>query len=136
MDYVDVQPGDVLIVPPGWMIHTEAHNTSLFLDIQSPSLEQVKLLEAMSTRLPFPGSLEKNEKIVYAQVYLAHVLSRIHGLSSIRGYGAKLYNARYSLMFPENSLFMQQQTFQCFADAPDFHKDVVDKYVLSFHVSY
>jgi hypothetical protein len=124
---VDAAPGDVVVVPPGWMVHTEAHNLSMFLDIHSPSYEQVKLLEAMSTRLPFPGSLKQDEKIIYAQVYLVHVLSRINGLVSIRGYATKLYNARYSFMFPEDSLFMQQHAFSCFADRPDYHQSVLDK---------
>lgn len=109
------------------MIHTEAQNATIFLDIHSPSMEQVKLLEALSMRLPFPGSLTNDEKIVYAQVYLVHVLSRIHGLSSIRAYANKLFQARYSVLFPENSLYMQQQTFQCFADQEEFHAATVDK---------
>lgn len=129
MQYLDAQPSDVLLIPPGWLVHTEAHNLSMYMDIQSPSMEQVKLLEAMSTRLPFPGALTKDEKIIYAQVFLAHVLSRINGLTSIRSYAMKLYHARYGILYPENSLFMQQQTFSCFADQPEFHETVINRYL-------
>lgn len=65
---VHLEPGDVLFVPPGWSVYHSALNLSLTLDVMGPSGEQVRLLEALSTKYPFPANVSQDKKIIYAQV--------------------------------------------------------------------
>lgn len=63
-----LEPGDVLFIPPGWSAYHSALNLSLTLDVMSPSNEQVRLLEALSTKFPFPANITQDKKVIYAQV--------------------------------------------------------------------
>ncbi len=106
-------------------MYQAALSLSLSMDIFSPSVEQVRLLEALSTKLPLPTDASKSQQVVYAQVFIAHVLSRIEGITSIHNFAQRLYKSRYSLLYPENSLLMQNNKFDCFADRPEFHEEVI-----------
>lgn len=128
----ELQPAEVLYIPPGWLVYTESVNLSVILDVYSPAAEQVQLLEATSTKLPFPDDLSSDERVIYTQVFLVHVLSRIDGINSIKSYSRKLMKSRYGILYPENSLFIQQSRFSCFRDNEDYHNSVLNKYEFFF----
>ncbi len=126
-----LRPGDFLYIPPFWAVHTESKvGMATILDVASPSWEQMALMEAWHMKLPLtdpalyvsnnnkngPGDgdvhVSEVERIVAAQVYLVHILSRIHslreaGLRSPRDYVRKLYYSRYAQLYPPSSLFMK-----------------------------
>jgi hypothetical protein len=74
IQYVTLQPGETLFIPPGYLVHTEAQNMSVYMDVLSPSIEQVIFLETMSLSFPFPGNLTKDERIVYGQVRIIRII--------------------------------------------------------------
>lgn len=60
-------PGDVLYVPPYHFVHVETTGAAaVALDVLSPSLEQLILLEAYSQPVPFKNTTEKIEERVLA----------------------------------------------------------------------
>lgn len=46
-------------------------------------------------------------------MYLVHVLSRIHGVTSTKAVAQQLYKRRYAKLFPPDSLFFQKTTLEC-----------------------
>jgi hypothetical protein len=54
---VTLEKGEVLMIPPGYFLHTEAKSLSMSVDILAPSMEQMILLEILS--LPIPCLLER-----------------------------------------------------------------------------
>ena len=60
-------------------------------------------------------------------MYLVHLLSRIHGIKSILHYSNSLYHSRYSSIFPEDSLFIQQNNFYCLRDKSSLYNSIIDK---------
>lgn len=68
---VTITAGEVLYVPPGYMVHTESTitNISISLEILSPSKEQILLLESLMIPLPFSiVNKTMEEKIISTQV--------------------------------------------------------------------
>ena len=70
-----LNPGEIAHIPPGYMVFTEAINPSVFIDVLSPSREQILLWEAMMTPVPMVKLENKNsdsftmdEKMVFTQV--------------------------------------------------------------------
>jgi hypothetical protein len=66
------------------MYRFEAVTTSFMVEVPSASQEQLHLLEAYATLLPLGNFTTEEDKIVSAQVYLVHFLSRIKEISSPR----------------------------------------------------
>ena len=126
---VKLTPGDSLYIPPYWAVHAHGGTgLSTVLDVGSPSWEQMALMEAWHMRLPLtdPGLYSRGnnnpeagvqvsglERVVAAQVYLVHILSRTRSLretglmKSPRDFVRSLYYSRYAQMYPPTSLFMQ-----------------------------
>jgi hypothetical protein len=128
---VQLRAGDVLYVPPYWSVHTEAASLSVLLDVLSLSQEQLLLTPAFYMEMPFVQELtqSKEQRIVSAQVFLVHVLSRVHGVFSVQKYAQALYRSRYSALFPENGLFLRKRRqFQCLRDQPALYNSIVDRY--------
>jgi hypothetical protein len=137
LEIVELSPGETLFVPPGYAVLAEAKSLAITIDILSPSREQVLYMEALMTPLPMiryadqfntnPPPLSEDERIIYTQVYLAHLISRIDGISSIGRYVRKLYKSRYSLQFPLDSLSMQilASSFDCYKNQPKLHEQIV-----------
>jgi hypothetical protein len=48
-------------------------------------------------------------------------------IQSIKSYSRKLLRSRYSLLYSENSLFIQQNKFSCFRDKPDKHEKIMKR---------
>ena len=83
MEYTALSPGEALYIPPGYMVATEATSASVFLDILSPSKEQILLTEAILTPVPMrkmtvngkaidESSLTSDDRIIITQVrYIA-----------------------------------------------------------------
>jgi len=68
---VTITAGEVLYVPPGYMVQTESTitNISISLEILSPSKEQILLLESLMIPLPFSiVNKTMEEKIISTQV--------------------------------------------------------------------
>lgn len=126
---VTLRAGEVLYVPPYWMVHSEAHSLSAVLDVLSVSLEQRLLLPAWYSELPFAQAalLSSEERIVSAQVFLVHVLSRVHGVASVLKFARALYQSRFAALYPEEGLFMQRSAFQCLRDQPSLYNSIVKK---------
>lgn len=126
---VHLQAGEVLYIPPYWMVHSESHSISVILDVLSVSLEQRLILPAWYTELPFdPQALHTTEqRIVSAQVFLVHVLSRVQGVSSVLKFANALYQSRFAALYPEDGLFMQRSTFQCLRDQGRVYNENVSK---------
>ncbi len=127
-----VNPGDIIYIPPYWYVHIESHHQlSLTLDVLSVSKEHLLLQNIWHMQLPFNNDTitTKNGRIVSAQVYLMHLLSRLHGFESPKRFSKLLYKIRYSKLYVENSLFMQSERnkFQCLRDTPSAHMDIVRK---------
>lgn len=79
MQSVVVNAGETLFIPPGYMVYSEAIFPSVFLDVLSPSKEQILLMEAMMTPVPMQKatvdkkedpnkSLTADEQIIFTQV--------------------------------------------------------------------
>lgn len=127
-----VNPGDVIYIPPYWYVHIESrHQLSLTLDVLSVSKEHLLLQNIWHMQLPFNNDTitTKNGRIVSAQVYLMHLLSRLHGFESPKRFSKLLYKTRYSKLYVENGLFVQssRNKFQCLRDTPSAHMDIVRK---------
>eukprot|EP01039_Chlorochromonas_danica_P004927 gene4927-5409_t len=133
----DVESGQVLYIPPGWMVLSEAQETlSITLDILSVSKVQMYQLEALALPLPFSTTTTTEfvsshhsesiaaSRIIRTQVFLVHVLSRIHGIKTIKQYGRKLYTTRYQSLLPENSLEIRQSNFTCYKHGSDKDDDL------------
>jgi hypothetical protein len=126
---VELQSGDVLYVPPYWSVHSEAVSSSVLLDVLSVSLEQQTLAPAYYLQLPFAPALtqSKEQRVVAARVYLVHVLSRVHGVTSVAKVAQALYRSRYAALYPENGLFLRKSKFQCLRDQPELYDGLVSK---------
>ena len=68
---VSLSPGEVLYIPPYWLVHTQAPQLSLSIDVLSASQEQRLLLPAFHMALPFDNAAVQTpeQRIVSAQVY-------------------------------------------------------------------
>ena len=126
---VTLNPGEVLYVPPYWLVHTEARTLSLSLDVLSVSKEQLLLLPADHMGLPFRGEevASKEQRIVSAQVFLVHVLSRVQGFTSVLKYARSLYHSRYAALYPEDGLYLQRSKFQCLRDQTKKYNSIIKK---------
>ena len=67
-----LHPGEVLYIPPYWIIHSEAITLSVIIDVLSLSKEQDILMPAYHMSLPFHSMniKTKEARIVSAQVCL------------------------------------------------------------------
>lgn len=69
---VDLSPGEVLYIPPYWLVLTESADTELSvgLDVVSVSREQVVLAEGYAMSLPFRNfsNATKQERVLATQV--------------------------------------------------------------------
>ena len=73
------------------------------------------------------------ERIIGAQVYLMHFLSRVEGLKSPKKYAENHYKSRYSALYPKNGLFMRKnENFKCYKDQEEYQESVIKKYVASY----
>jgi len=96
-------------------------------------LAQLVLLEAYNVGLPFKGlDMSSQEvRVLASQIYLVHVLSRIHGVVSPKKYSRALYKSRYSRIYPENGMYLQKQAlkngFRCFREKEDVLRETVAK---------
>lgn len=69
-----------------------------------------------------------DERIIGAQVYLMHFLSRVDGLKSPKTFAQNHYKSRYAALFPRNGLFMKKNDkFKCFSDQVDYQESIVKK---------
>lgn len=141
-----LQPGDLLYIPPFYYTrHRSMGSASLGLDILSASVPQLHLLEAFYTPLPYskddfePGEkvglygktlmdAVRNMRIIAAQAYLLHFISRLRKLKgrkkiplilSPKTFASDLFTTRYSSIYPENSLFIQRSEFKCLSNKED-----------------
>lgn len=125
---VTLNPGEVLYVPPYWLVRSEFPVLSVFIDVPSLSEEMLHLKEAEFTVVPL-GKMSDipNERIIGAQVYLMHFLSRIHGLKSPKKFAENHYKSRYSTIYPKNGLFMRKHDFKCFSDQTEYQESVIKR---------
>lgn len=72
LTYISLHPGEVLYIPPYWIIHSEAITLSIIIDVLSLSKEQDLLMPAYHMSLPFHSMniKTKEARIVSAQVCL------------------------------------------------------------------
>jgi hypothetical protein len=132
---VTLDAGSMIYIPPFWHVHTEDisyNGVSFGVDVLSVSAVQSLLLEAHSTSLPLRGEeldLEKKEhRVIASMVYIVHVLSRVNGIESPRKFAQSLYQARFSQLYPENSLFfMQHRDFVCYQDQQELLQSILDR---------
>lgn len=125
-----LQAGQLLYVPPYWTVHSEAQTFSVLLDVLSVSQEQQLLSPAFHMALPFDAEQveTREQRIVAAQVFLVHVLSRVVGMTSVRKFALSLYHSRFSVLFPEEGLFLQKRAgFQCLRDQPEMYDNLVHR---------
>lgn len=129
MQKVVLNPGEVLYVPPYWLVHTEAATLSLSVDVLSVSKEQLLLMPADHMGLPFKEEqvATKEQRIVSAQVFLVHVLSRVQGFTSVLKYARSLYQSRYAALYPEDGLYLQKSRFQCLRDQTKKYNAIIKK---------
>eukprot|EP01035_Chromulina_nebulosa_P021270 gene21270-27561_t len=130
LEQVKLKPGEVLYIPPYHYVHSEAHETlNAMLDILSPSLEQLILYEGGHVQARFQNITSFEERVVIAQIYIVHILSRVQGVKSPKQFANSLYLNRYSSLFPIDSLFLQkeEQNFDCFADQPEITQKLLSK---------
>lgn len=122
-----LRPGDVLYVPPYWMVRSQVtQSLSVALDVLSASHQQ--LLLAQADQLPFPflqSNQTREERAVSAQVFLAHLLSRVREVASIRKYATVLYASRFAALFPRQDRRVRESAFTCLKDDPARHSAVV-----------
>lgn len=136
-----LHPGQLLYIPPYWLVHTEAINSleegasptsvstsvSTVLDVLTASSVQLSLQEAWNMALPFHNNTisNKNDRIISAQVYMLHILSRVKELKSPKEYSSDLYRKRYSQIFSKHSLYFEKNKhFDCLSQKPEYHKQV------------
>ena len=162
--WVTLRPGEALYVPPYWFLRTEIvsaehspeprpaalplrehailHHLHAALEVESASLEQLVLLEAMHT--PFPRFLagKPNEKLspmermVCGQVYLMHVLARVPGAGSPRRFMRALVAQRYTentVLRLRDSLFVTrlQGALSCMQAHPAEHEQLLSRCALA-----
>lgn len=122
-----LRPGDVLYVPPFWMVSSQATQVlSVALDVLSASHQQLLLAQADQLPLAFLETNQtQDERVVSAQVFLAHLLSRVQDVSSIRKYASVLYASRFAALFPRQGPRMQKSSFACLKNDPARHSAVV-----------
>jgi hypothetical protein len=126
---VELAPGESLYIPPYWLVRVESIQLSLFLDVSSLSKEQALLSEAQSLGVLLGKVSTPEEKIVAAQVYAVHFLSRVRGLKSPDKFARSHFDSRYSRLYPSDSLFMAKlkRTFHCLADNVTLHESILQK---------
>lgn len=136
---VTLNAGEVLYIPPYYFTHMESVTTSdpsssssavvMGLDVLSPSIEQLILLEAFSMNIPFKqltNSLE--ERVIGAQIFLVHLLSHFPFVKSPKQTARSLYRSRFESLYPRSSLFLQRKSFDCFKDRQaEIGEKVLDK---------
>lgn len=162
---VTLSAGEVLYIPPYWMSRIEvvsaddsvvtdrdrdpslhpterefaiAKQLHSFLEVESASLEQLVLLEAMHTPFPQFVSGVRNEKLnpmqrmVCGQVLIMHLLSRLDGLvgASPRKFINQLIEQRYTsntLLRLPDSLFVHQlqDSLDCMQAHPKEHEKLI-----------
>eukprot|EP01031_Cornospumella_fuschlensis_P026490 gene26490-32014_t len=114
-------PGEIVYIPPGYMVYTEASTPSMYVDVHSISSEQKLYTESLSVQIPwYAYNLTEMERVVYTQVFLVHVLSRVYGVTSMYQYGRKLYKSRYQALYPLESVLVQNNEFKCYKDNPQY----------------
>ncbi|KAJ1443436.1 hypothetical protein B484DRAFT_441579 [Ochromonadaceae sp. CCMP2298] len=101
---VEVGPGQTLYIPPFWLLQAEARSLTVALAVQSVSREQRLLAPAFHMGLPFDAqlTLTPQQKLVSAQVFLVHLLSRVRGVRSVRQH-ARQQLARFDTLYPQGS---------------------------------
>lgn len=167
---ITLSEGEVLYIPPYWMSRVEivpgegilnsssrdlslypterefviAKQLHAFLEVESASLEQLVLLEAL--HMPYPQFLvdKRNEKLnpmermVCGQVLVMHVLSRLDGLRASEGGGSpqkfidQLLEQRYTpntLLRLPDSLFVDQlqHSLDCMQTHPEEHASLIQR---------
>ena len=70
---------------------------------------------------------DPDERIIGAQVYLLHFLSRVDGIKSPKRFANNHYKSRYAALYPMNGLFMRRNNFNCYEDQVDFQESVVKR---------
>lgn len=65
---VTLSPGEVLYIPPYWIVRTESIDLSTFIDVKSLSREQVLLSEVQSLGVILGNITSREERIVAAQI--------------------------------------------------------------------
>jgi hypothetical protein len=65
---VDLSPGEVLYIPPYWLVRIEHTELSMSLDVKSLSREQVLLSEANALGVVLGNVSTDEEKLIAAQV--------------------------------------------------------------------
>lgn len=123
---VILRAGQVLYIPPYWLVQLEnpitlpynsgasaaqvSRTHSLSMDVLSPSLPQLVTLEAFHSPLPYlEGEMTSEvDRLIAAQVYLVHVISRIRFAPSPVRLAKWVYEQRYEVLYPEGSLGMEQ----------------------------
>jgi hypothetical protein len=90
---------------------------------------QLHFKEAEFTNVPLGKmSEDPDERIIGAQVYLMHFLSRVEGLKSPKKYAENHYKSRYAALYPKNGLYMRKNAkFMCYSDRVEFQESVVKK---------
>lgn len=69
-----------------------------------------------------------DDRIIGAQVYLMHFLSRVDGLKSPKKFAENHVKSRYSAIYPKNGLFMRKNSnFKCFSDQVEYQESIVKK---------
>jgi hypothetical protein len=92
-------------------------------------LLQLHFKEAEFTSVPL-GKMAENpdDRIIGAQVYLMHFLSRVDGLKSPKKFAENHVKSRYSAIYPKNGLFMRKNSnFKCFSDQVEYQESIVKK---------
>jgi hypothetical protein len=107
---VDLQPGDILYIPPYWNYRQESTTLSLSLSIQSPSLMEQLLSEAYWQQVPFgdfSSSIQLRSFAVHYYLYLLIkqinlTYDNINNDNSIylSSFTKNLYESRFQSIYP------------------------------------
>lgn len=111
---VDLQPGDILYIPPYWNYRQESTTLSLSLSINSPSLMEQLLSEAYWQQVPFGDFSSSIQLRSFAVHYYLYLLIKQINLTSnkinndndisISSFATNLYESRFQSIYPVNDL--------------------------------
>jgi hypothetical protein len=93
LEYVELVPGETLLVPSGYSVLSEPSSLSVTIDVLTASKEQILFMEAIMTPLPLERysdlhrsdkkaktlPLQQEERIIFTQV---HTMTNLHKLFS------------------------------------------------------
>jgi hypothetical protein len=126
---VELQPGDMLYIPPFWFHEVEALDLSVSVAVVSPSAQEQLFGELYWQRLPFASLDSTPKRVIGAQYYLCELLTRmidagvrVQGLElekgGVRGFMQGILESRHMPMHALSTVSAKvslEPTFECYA---------------------